>query len=97
MLTVMQDTSRIGLYHSPMMHYLAVRGIDEQSQSLRSAFFYTPNAYCKLRSSRFDFSAPLLAVLPSLPHAAPPADHSDRLPTLDLGAFCRLKKGESII
>lgn len=42
MLTVMQDTSRIGLYHSPMMHYLAVRGIDEQSQSLRSAFFYTP-------------------------------------------------------
>src|SRR5271154_2276528 len=42
MLTVMQDTSRIRLYHSPMMHYLAVRGIDEQSQSLRSAFFYTP-------------------------------------------------------
>ena len=42
MLAVMQDTSRIGLYDSPMMHYLAVRGIDEQSQSLRSAFFYTP-------------------------------------------------------
>lgn len=42
MLTVMQDTSRIGLYHSPMMHYLAVRGIDAQSQALRSAFFYTP-------------------------------------------------------
>jgi len=42
MLTVMQDTSRIGLYHSPMMHYLAVRGVDVQSQSLRSAFFYTP-------------------------------------------------------
>jgi hypothetical protein len=42
MLTVMQDTSRIGLYDSPMMHYLAVRGVDEQSQSLRSAFFYTP-------------------------------------------------------
>lgn len=42
MLTVMQDTSRVGLYHSPMMHYLAVRGIDEQSQSLRSSFFYTP-------------------------------------------------------
>ena len=38
----MQDTSRVGLYHSPMMHYLAVRGVDEQSQSLRSAFFYTP-------------------------------------------------------
>lgn len=42
MLTVMQDTSRISLYDSPMMHYLAVRGIDEPSQSLRSAFFYTP-------------------------------------------------------
>jgi hypothetical protein len=42
MLTVMQDTSRIGLYHSPMMHYLAVRGIDVASRSLRSAFFYTP-------------------------------------------------------
>ena len=42
MLTVMQDTSRVRLYHSPIMHYLAVRGIDEQSKSLRSAFFYTP-------------------------------------------------------
>ena len=42
MLVVMQDTSRIRLYESPMMHYLAVRGVDEQSQSLRSAFFYTP-------------------------------------------------------
>lgn len=42
MLTVMQDTSRIPLYDSPMMHYLAVCGIDEQSQGLRSAFFYTP-------------------------------------------------------
>ena len=42
MLVVMQDTSRIGLYKSPMMHYLAVRGVDEQSESLRSAFFYTP-------------------------------------------------------
>lgn len=38
----MQDTSRIGLYESPMMQYLAVRGVDEQSQSLRAAFFYTP-------------------------------------------------------
>ena len=38
----MDDTSRIGLYDSPMMHYLAVRGVDVQSESLRSAFFYTP-------------------------------------------------------
>lgn len=41
MLTVMQDTSRIKLYDSPMMHYLAVRGVDSQSQTLRSAFYYT--------------------------------------------------------
>lgn len=55
MLTVMQDTSRIGLYHSPMMHYLAVRGVDEQSQSLRSAFCYTPihNDKTNLGSSWF--------------------------------------------
>jgi hypothetical protein len=42
MLVVMQDTSRIKLYESPMMHYLAVRGVDEQSETLRPAFFYTP-------------------------------------------------------
>jgi hypothetical protein len=42
MAVVMQDTSRIKLYESPMMHYLAVRGVDEQSQTLRPAFYYTP-------------------------------------------------------
>ncbi len=42
MLTVIQDTSRIRLYYSPIIYYLAVRGIDKQSQLLRSAFFYTP-------------------------------------------------------
>jgi hypothetical protein len=42
MLVVMQDTSRIGLYESPLMHYLAVRGVDEQSKAFRAAFFYTP-------------------------------------------------------
>ena len=42
MLVVMQDTSRIRLYKSPLMHYLAVRGVDEESQALRAAFFYTP-------------------------------------------------------
>ena len=42
MLVVMQDTSRVTLYESPMMHYLAVRGVDEQSETLRPAFFYTP-------------------------------------------------------
>ena len=42
MLVVMQDTSRIGLYDSPLMHYLAVRGVDEQSKTFRGSFFYTP-------------------------------------------------------
>jgi hypothetical protein len=42
MLVVMQDTSRIQLYESPLMHYLAIRGVDEQSKTLRAAFFYTP-------------------------------------------------------
>jgi hypothetical protein len=41
MLVVRQDTSRIKLYESPMMHYLAVRGVDEQSETLRPSFFYT--------------------------------------------------------
>ncbi|PQE31531.1 recq family helicase protein [Rutstroemia sp. NJR-2017a WRK4] len=40
-LTVMQDTSRTGLYGSAMMHYLAVRGFDPETQSFRIAFFYT--------------------------------------------------------
>jgi hypothetical protein len=40
MLVVMQDTSYIKLYKSPMMHYLAVRGVDKQSETLQLAFFY---------------------------------------------------------
>lgn len=42
MLTIMQDTSKVTLYESPLMHYLAVRGIDEQAKALRSSFTYTP-------------------------------------------------------
>jgi hypothetical protein len=41
MLVIMQDTSRIKLYESPIMHYLAVRGVDEKSKALWSPFFYT--------------------------------------------------------
>lgn len=41
MLVVMQDTSCITLYESPMMHYLAVRGVDEKNETLRAPFFYT--------------------------------------------------------
>jgi hypothetical protein len=35
MSVVMQDTSSIKLYESPIMHYLAVRGVDEKSKALR--------------------------------------------------------------
>jgi hypothetical protein len=41
-LVLMQDTSRIPLYESPLMHYLAVRGIDTKSKAFRPSFFYTP-------------------------------------------------------
>jgi superfamily II DNA helicase RecQ len=41
-LVLVQDTSRISLYDSPLMHYLAVRGFDTESKSFRSSFFYTP-------------------------------------------------------
>jgi hypothetical protein len=42
MLTIIQDTSCILLYNSPIIYYLAVRRIDSQSQLLQSVFFYTP-------------------------------------------------------
>ncbi len=41
-LVLMQDTSRIPLYDSPLIHYLAVRGVDVQSEGFRGSFFYTP-------------------------------------------------------
>lgn len=52
MLVVMQDTSRITLYESPLMHYLAVRGVDEQAKAFRAAFFYTPVLAAALWISR---------------------------------------------
>lgn len=42
MLVLMQDTSKGGLYDSPLMHYLAVQGIDPRTKSFRPAFSYTP-------------------------------------------------------
>jgi hypothetical protein len=42
MLIIMQDTSKVGLYDSPLMHYLAIQGVDIQAKALRSAFTYTP-------------------------------------------------------
>jgi len=38
---VMQDTSCIKLYESPIMHYLAVRGVDKKSNTLQASFSYT--------------------------------------------------------
>lgn len=42
MLVLTQDMSKGTQYDSPLMHYLAVRGIDATSQTLRSPFTYTP-------------------------------------------------------
>ena len=52
MQVVMQDTSSIRLYESPIMHYLAVRGVDEKSKSFRVPFFYTPILAAALWISR---------------------------------------------
>jgi hypothetical protein len=40
-LVLMQDTSRITLYESPLMHYLAVRGIDPHSEAYQTSVSYT--------------------------------------------------------
>jgi hypothetical protein len=42
MLVIMQDTSCIKLYKSPIMHYLVVRRVDKKSKALWSPFFYMP-------------------------------------------------------
>jgi hypothetical protein len=39
---VIQDTSRVPLYESLLMHFLAVCGVDSVSQSFRPPFVYTP-------------------------------------------------------
>ena len=42
MLVIMQDTSRIKLYKSFIMYYLAMRRVDKKSKALQLLFFYTP-------------------------------------------------------
>ena len=37
-----QDTSQLLLYESPVMHYLAVRGVDTQMKTFYPSFRYTP-------------------------------------------------------
>jgi hypothetical protein len=41
-LVLVHDTSRISLYDSLLIHYLAVRGFDTELKSFRVSFFYTP-------------------------------------------------------
>jgi len=63
-LVLMQDTSRIPLYNSPFMHYLAVRGIDVHTKGFRSSFFYTPILAGALWISRLvllEIAIPLVA------------------------------------
>lgn len=42
MAVVMQDMSKVTVYESPLMHFLAVMGVDTQNKTLRSSFCYTP-------------------------------------------------------
>ena len=39
-LVVMQDTSYIKLYKLLLIYYLAIQGVDKQSQVLQAIFFY---------------------------------------------------------
>ena len=40
-LIIIQDTSALTLYESPLMHYLAIRGIDIQAKGYRGPMHYT--------------------------------------------------------
>ena len=41
MLIVMQDMSKITVYDSPLMHFMAIMGVDTHTKTLRSSFGYT--------------------------------------------------------
>jgi hypothetical protein len=41
MLIVMQDMSKISVYDSPLMHFMAIMGVDAYTKTLRSSFHYT--------------------------------------------------------
>ena len=40
-LIIIQDTSALTLYESPLMHYLAIRGINIQAKGYRGPMYYT--------------------------------------------------------
>ena len=41
MLIVMQDMSKISVYDSPLMHFMAIMGVDVYTKTLRLSFYYT--------------------------------------------------------
>jgi hypothetical protein len=41
MLIVIQDMSKISVYDSPLMHFMAIMGVDAHMKTLRSSFHYT--------------------------------------------------------
>lgn len=41
MLIIMQDMSKISVYDSPLMHFMAIMGVDAHTKTLRSSFHYT--------------------------------------------------------
>jgi hypothetical protein len=40
-LIVMQDMSKISVYDSPLMHFIAIIGVDAHTKTLRLSFYYT--------------------------------------------------------
>jgi hypothetical protein len=40
-LIVMQDMSKISVYDSPLMYFMAIIGVDTYTKTLRSLFYYT--------------------------------------------------------
>lgn len=42
MAVIIQDISKITVYDSPLMHFLAVMGVDTETKALRLSFYYTP-------------------------------------------------------
>jgi hypothetical protein len=41
MLIVMQDMSKISVYDSPLMHFIAIISVDAYTKTLRLSFHYT--------------------------------------------------------
>ncbi len=53
MAVVMQDISKVTVYQSLLMHFLAVIGVDIQTKALRLLFYYMPMLAGVLYINRF--------------------------------------------